>query len=173
LTGPAPLLRLSVGVIVERRKAVTPWIDFTWRPVGLLNGLPDATPWTELAVKGDRTAFYAGQANIDLYRSETGNYRDNLTSGRPSIWVALVEAGGNAPYRIVLATADPAEGEALTEPGVLVEAVAMPEPIRHAIAEFVAHYHVEKAFTKRKRDRADPEALARRLPANEKEDGGS
>jgi len=62
-------------------------------------------------------------------------------------------------------TADPAEGEALTETGSdLVETVPMPAAVRNTIAAFVAEHHVERSFHKRKRDRADPEALARRGP---------
>jgi len=37
----------------------------------------------------------------------------------------------------------------------------MPAAVRDAIASFVADHHVEHIFEKRKRDRADPEALAR------------
>ena len=35
----------------------------------------------------------------------------------------------------------------------------MPDPIREAVAAFVAEHHVEQVFFKRKRDRADPEAI--------------
>jgi hypothetical protein len=41
----------------------------------------------------------------------------------------------------------------------------MPPGLLAATADFVARHHVERAFHKRKRDRADPEALARRGPA--------
>jgi len=62
-------------------------------------------------------------------------------------------------------TADPAEGEAWTETGSdLVDVVPMPEAVRAAIDAFVAEHHVEQPFHKRERDRADPEALARRAP---------
>ena len=47
----------------------------------------------------------------------------------------------------------------------IVEAVAMCEPLRDAIAAFVAEHYVEEGFEKRVRDRADPEALARHGPA--------
>ena len=61
--------------------------------------------------------------------------------------------------------ADPAEGEAWTETGSdLVDVVPMPEAVRAAIDAFVAEHHVERPFYKRERDRADPEALARRGP---------
>ena len=60
-------------------------------------------------------------------------------------------------------TADPAEGEGWTEPGQeSVEAVPMPAALRETIAGFVAAYHVERPFQKRVRDRANPDALARR-----------
>jgi hypothetical protein len=42
--------------------------------------------------------------------------------------------------------------------------VPMPEPVREVVEAFVAEHHVERPFYKRKRDRADPEALARRAP---------
>ena len=50
----------------------------------------------------------------------------------------------------------------MTEPGQgIVEAVPMPTSVRETIASFPEH-HVERTFEKRKRNRADPEALARR-----------
>ena len=66
----APLLRIPVGVVVERRKAKSPWVDFVWRPVAVLPGVPDAAPWTVLDGDADRVNFYAGTAEIELYRSE-------------------------------------------------------------------------------------------------------
>ena len=161
----APLLRIPVGVIVERRKATSPWTDVIWRPVAVLAGLPEAAPWTPLATEGETTTLYAGAAEIELYRSEADNYRRNLESAGPAIWVALQETGGEPPYAVAAVTADPDEGEALTGPGQgIIEAVAMPGPLRHAIAAFVAEHHVEQVFEKRERGHADPEALARRGP---------
>ena len=165
------LSSIAVGVVVERCKAQSPWIDFTWRPLSVLPGVPEARAWTILQEEGDRTAFYAGPAEISLYRTETANYRDNLGSGAPRLWVALRSTGVEPPYEIFAVTADPAEGEALTESGNdLVDVVPMPEAIRLRIDGFVAEHHVERPFYKRKRDRADPEALARRGPMrNERE----
>ena len=131
----------------------------------MLGGLPDAAPWTMLATEGEAATFYAGAAEIELYRSEADNYRRNLASGAPSVWVALQPTGREPPYEIAAVTADPAEGEGLTEPAQgIIEAVPMPERLRDAIAAFVAKYHVEHVFTKRSRDHANPEALARNRP---------
>jgi len=161
----APLTRIPVGVVVERRKAQSPWIEFTWRAVSVLAGRPDALPWTRLSEDQEVATFYAGAAEIELYRSETANYRDNLSTGVPLLWVALRPTGGEPPYHVFTITADPGEGEALSAPGSdLVEAVPMPEVVRAQIAAFVAEHHVERPFQKRRLDRADPEALARRAP---------
>lgn len=164
MTTIAPVLRLPVGVVVERRKATSPWADVLWRPTAVLAGLPEAAPWTPLASGNEATSFYAGAAEIELYRSEVGSYRRNLESETPFLWVALNATGGEPPYGIAAVTADPAEGEGLTEPGdALVEAVPMPDSVRAAIADFVAAHPSEPGFEKRQRDRANLEALARQV----------
>ena len=157
------LARIPVGVVVARRKAASQWIDFTWAPVSVLHGVPDTEPWTVLHSEDDTTTFYAGRAEIALHRSETGLYRDNLATGAPSVWVVLSATERDPPYQLVTVTADPSEGEAFTESTAnLVEQVAMPQSIQEIVAAFVAEHHVEREFFKRKRDRADPESLARR-----------
>lgn len=160
-----PLARISIGAVVERHRASNPWIDFVWRPVRILPGHPEAKPWTVLSDENGVTTFYAGAAVIGLYPSETANYRYNLESARPSIWLKFRATGGEPPYDLAEATADPSEGESFTEAGDdLVEALPMPEPVRAVLEAFVAEHHVERTFYKRKRNRADPEALSRRAP---------
>ena len=160
-----PLARIPVGVVVARRKAASQWIDHTFTPDAVLHGQPEAAPWTVLRQEGDSetTLLYAGSAAVELYRSETTYYRDNLASGAPSLWVVMAPTEGDPPYRLVAVTADPAEGEGYTEAaGNLVEAVPMPPSIQEIVAAFVAEHHVERQFFKRKRDRQDTESLARR-----------
>ena len=158
-----PLAEIPVGVVVERRKAESPWIDFTWRAVTVLAGEPATAPWTKLTGNDAAASFYAGGARVAFYPSHTALYRDNLATAAPSLWVALRPTGVDPPYELIAVSADPAEGEGFTQNGDhLVDAVPMPEPIRAFVEAFVAEHHVEQPFYKRKRDRADPEALARR-----------
>ena len=160
-----PLSQISVGVVVERRKAASPWIDYVWRAVDTLPDAPDMPPWTVLREEAGAVLFYAGSRTVHLYRSETARYRDNLATGNARLWVVLSPAEGEWPYTLATVTADPAEGEAFTEAGAnLVEAVTMPDALRKVVESFVAEHHVEQEFVKRKRKRADPEALARRQP---------
>lgn len=161
-----PLASIEVGVIVERSKGASQWVNFYWRPVNVVVGVPDTPAWTILSEDGDRTTFYAGAAAVELYRTETAHYRDNLQMDPPQLWVILRPVEGNPPYEVAAVTADPAEGEGMTEAGAnIVEPLPMPEPLQEAVAAFVAEHHVERTFVKRKRDRANPDALARRGPS--------
>ena len=165
MSRPAPLATTSVGVVVERRKAKSPWVDHVWRPIAALPGTPDTPPWTVLESDDEATQFYVGAAELGLYRVDTPHYRDNLASGSPGIWVVLRPTGREPPFDVVTVTANPSEGEAFTESGAdLVEPVPMPEAVQEMIEAFIAEHHVEHAFTKRKQKRADPDALARRGP---------
>ena len=155
---------LDVGVIVARKQLDSPWMDHVWLPHAVLPGAPAIAPGTPLGLAGAAELFYAGALTLILSSSQTPNYRDNLASGRPSLWVVLesVAGGGYAAARV---TADPYEGEALTESiGAVVEAVAMPPEIAAAVAAFSDEFYVPRPFFKRKRDRADPDSLGRRPP---------
>ena len=156
------LANIAVGVVVERRQAKSPWVDFLWRPVSVFAGNPSAAPWTPLSAEAETTLFFAGEALIELHRTETTNYRDNLASGAPSLWIALRPAASERPYEILSVTADPTEGEAFTDAGSnLVEAVPMPPDVAEIVARFIAEHHVERPFVKRRREPAES-TLARR-----------
>jgi Protein of unknown function (DUF3305) len=154
----------EVGVVVAKRKLRGPWASHAWLPCAVLAAAPAAAPWTRLSAEDGEETFYAGAFEVSLYPSETAHYRDNLTSGRPSLWVALRHVAGD-DYEVAAVTANPYEGESMAEGiGEIVEAVPMPIHIQAIVAEFFAAFHQERPFIKRKRDRADPEALARRKP---------
>lgn len=162
------LALIPVGVVVERRKAKSAWADFLWLPVSVFAGKPVAAPWTPLDMQADTTLFFAGEAVVELHRTETTNYRDNLASGAPALWIALRPAASERPYEILSVTADPTEGEAFTDAGSnLVEAVPMPPDIVEVVAKFVAQHHVERPFVKRQRDQKAP---SHRRPGRENEE---
>jgi fermentation-respiration switch protein FrsA (DUF1100 family) len=133
-----------------------------------LSGVPDTPPWTKLSDDGERTTFFVGSADIELYRSEAGNYRENLLVENPLLWVALRHSESGDPYVLAGVTVDPAEGEAWAGLGHdLVDTVPLPPAIEAVVGEFVAEHYVEQPFRKRTRDRAHPEALARRSPGTD------
>lgn len=156
------LAELDVGVVVERRRATSMWAEFLWRPVSVFAGKAAAEPWTQLDTQAEAALFYAGQAKIELHRTETSYYRDNLASAAPKLWVALRPTASNPPYELLAVTADPAEGEAFTDAGRnLVETVPMPLHIAEAVGRFVAKHHVEQPFIKRERKPAEARRVLR------------
>lgn len=151
------LARIAVGVVVERRKARSMWVDCLWRPVTVFAGIPPLAPWTPLGTEAETSLLYAGEAMIELYRTETTNYRDNLASDAPTLWVVMCPTASDPPYQLLAVTADPAEGEAFTDAGNnLVEAVPMPPDILEIISRFVAQHHVDRPFIKRQRGQQTP-----------------
>ncbi len=163
MSGVQPIMHIPVGVVIERCQAKSTWVDFVWRPVAVLPGVPDVAPWTVLEDNPACTMLYGGNAEIILHRADASGYRENVEGSRALLWVAIRPTGGEPPYAIAAVTAEPSEGEALTENASdIVEAVPMPEPVRVAVAEFVVAHHVERPFVKRQRDPADPELMARR-----------
>jgi hypothetical protein len=159
-----PQSTFEVGVVVAKRRLKSAWASHVWLPHAVLPAVPSAAPWSRLGSTVDEELYYAGPAEVSLHAGSTAYYRDNLASGRAALWVALRPLPGDA-VEVGIVTADPYEGEALVEGlGETVEAVPMPAEIQAKVAAFFEAFHVERTFYKRKRDRADPEALGRHGP---------
>jgi hypothetical protein len=164
----------QVGVVLRRRSIDNPWIDHMWSPLMLLDDVPATAPWTVLSSEADATIYYAGSASIDLFSSDTANYRDNLADGAPRIWVALRRQDGGAELELTKVTADPTEGEAMFESGCdVIGTVPMSPDIASWIAAFVDEFHVEQVFHKRQRDRTseDRKREATEGPADRRKGG--
>jgi hypothetical protein len=157
-----PHARIPVGVVVERRKATSGWVDAVWRSVTVLGGVPDAAPWTVIAAGEDATTFYVGAAEIELYRTEAEHYRSNLELVEPSVWVALRPTGADPPCALFAVTVDPAEGESFTQAGGdVVDAVPMPAAVREVVEAFVAQHLVVQPHYRRTRTDARDDAERR------------
>lgn len=154
---------ILLGVIVERRPAVTPWAEHVWRAVEVLEAPLPAAPWTKLREEAGRALYYAGEAELWLHRTDTPNLKHNLEAEAPLVWVVLRPAGTPSGMVLQRVTADGGEAHLYADSGNdTVEALAMPPALRGAVAAYVAKHHVEHGFFKRKREAADPEALGRR-----------
>jgi hypothetical protein len=161
-------VRVEVGVVVERRPGVTPWAEFAWQPREVLEDFPAAAPWTVLREEAGRTLFLAGAAEVALHPTDTDNYIHNLEQDSPRIWVLLRPVAQAPGYALQAVTVDAGEAQLYAESGSdLLEALPMPPGLRLLVERFVAEHHRQREFHKRKRDRADPEALGRRPPVED------
>ena len=157
--------QMSVGLVLERRMLSGDWGGFAWRPVAIFPTPPDVAPWTSLGLHDGAARFYVGAVTISLYSTETANYRDNLASGSPKLWVVLRPQSAEPSVDVLTVTADPAEGEANTEAGAnTVETIDMPAEIAGVVAAFIEAHHVERPIIKRRRDGAKPEVRWRDGP---------
>lgn len=151
----------SVGIVVARKMLRSrSWGHHIWLPYAVLPSAPAAAAGAMLGGDGVTTYIYAGAFDLCLHRTATSHYRDNLTAARPAVWVSLHDGGED--FEIGTVTADPYEGEALTEGiGTTVEAVPMPDSLQAAIWAFIEAFHVERPFVKRRRDRVATEFCPR------------
>ena len=158
-------ITLRVGVIAERRKAVTQWAEHVWRAIEVLEDFPDIAPWTLLRQEDDgRTLFFAGAAEVVLHPTDTANYKHNLEAAQPLAWVVLRPAETASGFTLQGVTIDPGEAHIHADVGQdLLESLPMPPRLRAIATDFVARHHREETFFKRKRDLPDPEAMARRV----------
>ncbi|MBU8543097.1 MULTISPECIES: DUF3305 domain-containing protein [Roseomonadaceae] len=156
-------LFIPLAVLVERRPGVTRWAEFAWRAIEVLEEAPDVPPWTVLREEPGRTVFFAGSADVALHPTDTDNYRHNLASAQPLVWVLLRPIEAAPGFHLQTVTADPGEAHLYADVGQdLLESLPMPPRLLAVMTEFVARHHKERGFWKRKRDQADPEALAHR-----------
>jgi hypothetical protein len=150
---------LTVGVIVERRKARTQWQDFVWQPVEVVTLVPPLAPWSVMREEGTTARFFAGSFTMELHPRETISYKMNLDSGAPSIYVVLrEEASAPQGMALILASPSPAEAEAYMDGMATVDKVPMDDDVTTWLAAYVETFHVEEQFRKRKRGRDKPKS---------------
>jgi hypothetical protein len=145
--------QMTIGLVLERRELGGEWGGVAWRPITIFAEAPDVAPWTALGGTKAGQRFYAGAFPVTLYSTDTANYRDNLSSGSPKLWVVMRREDAEPPVTVLLITADPAEGEGNTEAGDnIVETIDMPAGIAGAVVAFIEANHVERPIIKRRRD---------------------
>jgi Protein of unknown function (DUF3305) len=156
-------IRIAVGVVAERRPGVTPWAEHAWAAREVLEDFPEVPPWTVLREEAGRTLFFAGAAEVALHPTDTDNYIHNLEQAEPRVWVLLRPVAAAPGFALQAVTVDAGEAELFAESGSdLLEALPLPAGLRLTLERFVAEHHRVREFHKRKRDRADSEALGRR-----------
>ena len=155
----SPSELIELGVIVERRKIENPWADYSWLPVAVFTGAAPVSEWREISRDENVVQYHAATLPVEIFRSDTEAYQENLTATPPSVYVVLSEDddGDNEhPYYVEAITLSPYEAQDVMDSGEeIIERVVMPEPVLVWLQEFVDAHHVEKPFKKRKRDKLD------------------
>lgn len=149
------LVRFPVSVIMERKEISRGrWTVPSWQAVGVVAGghvaSPDARK-TPVRFDGDGQRFLWSGFSLDLYRDCTENYRHNLISDHPSLFVICAETpdGELEPTGI---TANLDESSSHVESDYQVFSVPMPPEIYKLLEGFVVEHHLpeEKRVRRRK-----------------------
>lgn len=154
-------LTIMVGVLAECRQSVSRWAKDYWIPVGVT---PSATGFSagDVLVRDERmTRYFVGTADLTCHAAETEAYVHNFNSQTPALFVVLRRNTDNRhplPWYVHTVTASPYLAQDFEDVGEdIIERVAMPAEIATAIMDFTGHFHKEKKFIKRRRDRGDAE----------------
>jgi hypothetical protein len=150
---------MPVGIVVERYRLNSTWLDHAWRAVAVLPGRPQAAPGSVLATGEGWAHYLAGTLEIELCPQFTASYRDNLASSSPRVYVVLRPSGSarTVPVEPHLATVAPDEAQSHLESGEeTVDGVPIPPVIAEWVGDYIARYHVEQPFYKRERKPYDP-----------------
>jgi Protein of unknown function (DUF3305) len=152
---------IELGVVIERRKIDNPWQEYSWLPVAVFTGAEPIAQWREISRDATVVQYHAATLPVEIFRSDTEAYQENLGSAPPSVYVVLSEdeeGDGQFPYFVQSVTLSPYEAQDVLDSGEeIVERVVMPEPVLAWLQEFIDEHHVDKPFKKRKRDRLDLE----------------
>lgn len=155
----------EVAVLAERRPSSSPWAEWSWRVVDVIETAPDLPPWTRLREQDGATLFLAGRAQVWLHPTDTDNYRHNLESRSARIWVVLRPVEAEPGMALHCVTVDAGEAQNYGDSGAdLLESLPLPAFLLEPVLAFVAQHHRDRTFHKRKRDRANPEPAGRRGP---------
>ena len=144
---------VPVGVVLQRAPGATRWQKWSWRCRGVLPGAGEAH-WREMRREGDVTEYHAATVPLELHGAEAEAYLHELQAREPSVYVILRATPGEPPLEVFRVTASPYEAQDYTDNGEdIVEKVPMPASLRAMVEDFVAEFHEEEEFIKRKRDR--------------------
>jgi molybdenum cofactor guanylyltransferase len=151
--------KFRVGLFVRSAPPATQWGETQWTPHSVVAGGAELEPWSKVREDGAATIWFAGNHTLELFVAETIMYKMNLEQQEPGIYAILRRDPSLPPPGIAVkhVTASPGEAEAFSVDGDHVVArVALPDSIGQWLADYVAAYHVEEVFKKRKRAAIDP-----------------
>lgn len=160
-------LRMSLGVVLERRPSCNQWTDHDWRVDSVLPGASQITDWIEISRGSDKISdwvkFHAATLPLEIFSKETEGYKYNLTLDQPSVFVVLrnsdYEEQGEYAHEVFPfpVTVCPYEAQDYLDSGEeIVESVPMPLPVVAWLNEYIEQHYVEEPFKKRKRKEFDP-----------------
>ena len=143
---------ITVGVIVRKSPNKSPWLKWSWKPVGLLPGSIDQD-WKLIREEAGIFEYHAGSKTLELHRAEVESYKVSLAMEPASAFVIMErdeQEDEDKEYSLHKVTASAYEAQDYSDSGeYLVEPVAMPPTLQALVEKFSDDHFDEKPFIKR------------------------
>jgi len=152
-----------VSVLMERRKVSgNPWIDESWKAVGVTVGATETGGVVGGPVKAvdgaDAAQFLWSGLEVELFPDEAESYYHNLMVGTPGCYVVARSRDDGMPEPVLVTLSFDA-GQAYLEGDETVYNVPLPPELYRATEAFVLAHYVPVKKKKRKleswKERAD------------------
>ena len=153
-----------VSVILERRAATSPWVEFVWSATGItVGGHADAAEPHLVREDQDRALYLVGGLDVVLHVDECESYYYNLVSDTPRAYVLAHSAGDGAQPEAFHVSMSFDEAHAYLEGDDEVYAVDVPaELYKWTEAYVIANYFPEKKKKRKLRDWSTDDSAERR-----------
>lgn len=148
-------LKITVGVIAEKRKSISQWAEDYWIPTAIIDSHVNQRPGELMRKTENAESYFMGFCEIYCHAKETEAYVHNFESRVPAIFVVLrldEDDEHPLPWYVHAVTVSPYEAQDYSDsPEDIVERVQMPLSIASAVMKFTDLHYVEEPFKKRKR----------------------
>lgn len=146
---------MRVGIVAQRRMLDGRWQQDSWRPLAVVpGGGPD--DWRLLWQEGGLARLHIGNLSLELHYRQSVEYRYNLESAAPMVFLALRRMPGEPGVMPWFATVSAHEAEAYLDSGDdIVGGVPLPPAIAAWMQAFIEQHPVIAPFRKRRARRAE------------------
>ena len=148
-------LRISIGVLAEKRRSFSQWAQDYWIPTAIIEGHLNHHEGDLLYEADGVKRYFLGFSEIYCHASETEAYIHNFESQVPAIYVILRKDEENLhplDWFVHTVTVSPYLAQDFSDSDEdIVERVLMPLDIAKQLMDFIDEHHVEEVFKKRKR----------------------
>ena len=145
-----------IGVVMQRRPALSKWADTVWEPVGVLPGFAERGEPRLLVEEAGVAQWLHSGFTLQLHRDECEGYYLNVSSQRARVFILWrMEGSGGGEYALpVQVTVSSEEAGRWMDGGHSIDGVPMPAEIYAWVGTYVEQNYRPEPQKKRIKPRS-------------------